>query len=96
MAPSWWIKDTRVSPRISPIVWCWADGYLILVTPRWQSRGRGCSWGPTSGSEVFRALGINALDDVLSPLPLFRSQCALAVSSLYCERQHWSLLHITS
>lgn len=31
-------KDTRVSPRISPIVWCWADGYLILVTPRWQKQ----------------------------------------------------------
>lgn len=31
-------KDTRVSPRISPIVWCWADGCLILVTPRWQKQ----------------------------------------------------------
>lgn len=31
-------KDTTVSPIISPIVWCWADGYLILVTPRWQKQ----------------------------------------------------------
>lgn len=87
-------KDTRVSPRISPIVWCWADGYLILVTPRAQ----GCSWAPTSGSEVFRALGDNASDDVSFPLPLFRSQCASAVSSLLTERPApvSPLLHITS